>query len=282
MRLLAVLAAAIALGIGAVWQPFDPDAVDMMLRHAPPSLSHPLGTDYLGRDLLSRVMVGGWRTMTVILLVTGVGFAGGSMLGAAAALAGGWTEIAILRTAEMFVVVPTLIVAMTVGAVFGLSPLTAGLAMGLAAIGPYALFCHSLTRRVATEPFVLASRALGVAPPQLFLRHIAPNLAPLLLTHAGSNAGLTVVAYASLAFLGLGADPSQADWGTMLFEYRLFIFDDPKLMLAPGLGIALTALMLNLTLDPAQVGRKWLARRQISVDADAAAELATEQVRVVS
>ena len=251
MKALVVIAAAIALGVGAVWQPYDPDAVDLLARHAGPSAAHLLGTDHLGRDLLSRVMVGGWRTMIVILLVTGIGFAGGAALGAAAALAGGLVERLILRGVETFIVVPTLIVAMAAGAVFGLTPLTAGLAMGAAAIGPYALLSHALTRRVAAEPFVLASRALGVGPGGLIVRHIAPNLAPLLLTQAGANAGLTVVANASLAFLGLGADPSQADWGTMLFEYRLFMFDDPRLMLCPGLGVALTALALNLALDPA-------------------------------
>ncbi|WP_269932345.1 ABC transporter permease [Aminobacter sp. HY435] len=242
----------VCLVLGGLWQPHDPDAVDLAARHAPTSLNHLLGTDHLGRDLASRIMAGGWRTALVILAVGLIGFFGGSILGTGAAILGGWREALILRFAEMFIVVPTLIVALTTAALFGLSPLTAGLALGLAGVGPQALLSHSLTRRVLGRTYVQAARALGATTPRLMLRHVLPNTIPLTFTYVGSQSGLAVVAYASLAFIGLGADPSKPDWGSMLFEYRIFIFDNPGLMIWPGVAIALTAGLLNWLFDPVE------------------------------
>lgn len=234
---------------GAFWQPHDPDALDLALRHAPNSWSHWLGTDQLGRDLLSRLMVGGWRTAIVLVCVAAIGMAGGCTFGIMAVMLGGWRGAAILRAAEMFIVVPTLIVALTAAAIFGLTPWTAGIALGLAGVGPYTLFAYALARRLLAEPFVQAARALGVGGPALVLRHVIPNMSPVLFAHVGSNGGLAVTAYASLAFLGLGADPSRADWGAMLFEYRMFLFDHPMLMIWPGLAIAVVAAVLNASFD---------------------------------
>jgi peptide/nickel transport system permease protein len=248
-RLLPVLAMLALMLVGAVWQPHDPDAIDLALRFAPPSPAHWLGTDQLGRDMLSRLMVGGWRTAVVLGCVAAIGMVGGSIFGIAAALLGGWRGALILRAAEMFIVVPTLVVALTAAALFGLNPVTAGTALGLAGVGPYTLFAHALAGRLMREPFVQAAGALGVGGTGLVLRHIVPNMTPVLFAHIGSNAGLAVTAYAALAFLGLGADPSRPDWGAMLFEYRMFIFDHPLLMVWPGLAIAGVAAILNAAFD---------------------------------
>jgi peptide/nickel transport system permease protein len=245
--LLALLVAVLLLG--GVWQPHDPDAVNVLARHQPPSLLHPLGTDNIGRDVASRMLVAGWRTAIVVIAVGAVGFAGGSLLGTLAAILGGAAEQAILRFCELFIVVPTLIWALTAAAIFGLSPLTAGIAMGLAGVGPYALMANSLTRRTLGTPYVQAARALGVGSPRLMARHVLPNTLPVMFTHVGSNAGQSVVNYASLAFIGLGADPSRPDWGSMLFEYRMFVFDDPMLMIWPGLAIATLAGLISLAFD---------------------------------
>lgn len=230
---------------GSIWQPHDPDAVDLILRHAPPSFEYPLGTDHLGRDLASRMMIAGWRSASVVLAVGAIGFLGGSFVGTVAAVAGGWREQVTLRAAELFIVVPTLIWALTAAAVFGLSPMTAGIALGLAGVGPYALLSNSLTHRVLGQPFVHAARGLGVSAPRLMARHVLPNTLPLIFVYVGSQAGQAVVAYASLAFIGLGSDPSKPDWGSMLYEYRLFVFDHPMLMIWPGLAIVVMTALLN-------------------------------------
>ncbi len=194
-------------------------------------------------------MAGGWRTACVIAAVGFIGFSVGTFLGTAAAILGSWRETLILRCCEFFIMVPTLVVALTAAAIFGLSPLSAGLALGLAGIGPHALLAHSLSKRVLGQPFILAAQSLGVSPFRMLTRHLLPNTLPLMFAYVGNQAGLAVVAYASLAVIGLGADPSKPDWGSMLFEYRVFIFDHPMLMVWPGLAIAATVICINLTFE---------------------------------
>ena len=232
------------------WQPVDPDAVDVLNKFSPYTLDHVLGTDHLGRDLLSRIMVGGWRTGVVLVLVALVGFVGGTFLGSIAAILGGWIEEAILRSTQIFITVPTLIVALSAAAIFGLSPVTGGLALGLAAIGQQTLMAHGLTKRVLGQQYITAANAMGVARFSIMLRHVLPNTLPTLFTYLGNQMGAAAVAYASLAFIGLGADPSQPDWGGMLFEYRMFIFDHPMLMIWPGVALSIVVLTLHRTFDP--------------------------------
>jgi peptide/nickel transport system permease protein len=241
---------------GGLWQPHDPDAVNILARHAGASSQHILGTDHLGRDLFSRILAGGWRTGCVIFAVASIGFVVGSILGTTAAILCGWRESILLRACEFFIMVPTLIVALTAAALFGLSPLSAGVALGLAGIGPHSLLAHSLSKRVLGQPFILAARSLGVSPARMITRHLLPNTLPLMLTYVGNQAGLAIVAYAALAFIGLGADPSKPDWGSMLFEYRVFIFDHPMLMIWPGIAIAITVSVLNWTFDNSEMDQK--------------------------
>jgi peptide/nickel transport system permease protein len=243
-----ILGTLLALACSA--PPYDVDAINLALRHAPPSWEHLLGTDHLGRDMLSRMMEGGQRTLLVLVIVAATSFIGGSIAGTLAAVSGGWREQAILRVAEMSIVVPTLILALTAAALFGLSPMSAGLALGLSGIGPFALLTHALARRTLAEPYMMAARGLGVSQGRIIARHLLPNMAPIMLTQIGSTAGLTIVAYASLSFIGLGADTSKPDWGSMLFEYRMFIFENPLLMFWPGAAIACIATALNMTFDP--------------------------------
>jgi peptide/nickel transport system permease protein len=231
--------------------PLDPDAVDMTRRHAAPSLEHPLGTDQLGRDMAARMMIGGQRTAIVLAIVAAIGLIGGGAVGMVAALLGGWEEWILLRVVELPIVLPTLVVALAVSALFGLTPVTAGLSLGLAGLGQYALMAHALARGIMSQPYFVAAEAVGASPSRLAARHVAPNILPILFVRLGSNAAGTILGYASLGFLGLGADSASSDWGSMLFEYRIYLFDDPALSLWPGLAIAAAAATFSVAFDRA-------------------------------
>jgi peptide/nickel transport system permease protein len=145
----------VGLALGGLWPPHDVDRVALATRHAAPSLVHPLGTDHLGRDVLSRLLLGGWRTLLVLAFVCAVMLGLGVPVGLAAALAGPTGEAALLRLTDFCLIVPPLVLALAASALCGLSPVTAGLALGLGSWGHYALFVQSLAKSALAEPYVL-------------------------------------------------------------------------------------------------------------------------------
>jgi peptide/nickel transport system permease protein len=232
----------------AVWQPYAPDAVNVFDRHAAPSFAHWLGTDHLGRDVLSRLMAGMGRTFLALGIVASMCVGLGLAIGLAAASASGFARACLLRLAEFASVVPSLILAVAIVALFGFDAVTAGIALGLGAWGPYALLADGLARRALTEPYVLSARALGAGRGRVLARHVLPAILDTHLAYLGAKLGRVVIAYAALAFLGLGVDASRPDWGAMLFEYRLFMFDHPGLMLWPGFAIVASCAALRAAL----------------------------------
>ncbi len=229
----------------AVWQPHAPDAVDVLNRHAPPSLAHWLGTDHLGRDVASRLMAGMGRTFLALGIVASMCVGLGLAVGLGAASSSGFVRACLLRLAEFASVVPSLILAVAIVALFGFDSVTAGIALGLGAWGPYALLADGLARRALAEPYVQAARALGAGRGRILVRHVLPAILDTHLAYLGAKLGRVVIAYAALAFLGLGVDAGRPDWGAMLFEYRLFMFDHPGLMLWPGFAIVASCAALR-------------------------------------
>jgi len=228
----------------------DGEALNLNARLAPPSSEHWLGTDHLGRDLLARIAEGTGRTVAVVLIVASLSLGVGVPLGLIAALnAGSPLAALVLRLADLAVSVPQLIVALALTAVLGLTPVTAGLALSLSGWAHYALVVHGLARAVMREPYWRAAEAMGSAPLAAARRHLWPSVARPTLALAGAEAGRTVALYASLAFVGLGADTSAPDWGALVWEYRLFLFEAPHLVLSPVAATALLALGLHLGLD---------------------------------
>jgi peptide/nickel transport system permease protein len=221
------------------------------------SWAHPLGTDHLGRDMPARLMLGAGHTAVVLTIVAAISFVLGTGAGVSAALLGGTTEVLALCVIEFVVMMPALILALTITALIGLNPVSAGIALGLSGAGPYALVAHGLTRRLLAMPFVRAAEALGASRLRIGLTHVLPNCLPIMRTYLASDAGRNMVHYSALAFLGIGADATSPDWGAMLFEYRMFIFDSPDLMLLPGAAITLTSMILMAVIEPRldEIGR---------------------------
>ena len=250
-RLLLISAMAIAglIGVGLIWQPHDPHAVNMQHVLVNPSATHWLGTDHLGRDLASRLLVGAQPSLIAIAIVLTSNICIGLLAGALIAFGPFGLSRMTRWCAETALAVPTLIMALLLAALFGAGLVTIALALILSTWAPYALMIAGLFDRLRAEPYWQASMALGADLPGAIRRHMLPNTLPVLGALAGADAGRAVILVASLGFLGLSADTGRPEWGAMINEYRLFLFSEPQLVLAPVLATTLTAFLLNRALD---------------------------------
>lgn len=212
----------------------DPHAIDLLRALEPPSLAQPFGTDHLGRSIAVRLADGLWRTLAVLFLLTAVAIPAGFALGFLAIFGSEAISRFAICFARAGVAVPTFILALAATAVFGLSPVSVGIAIGVAAAAQYTLLAAELGRTALKEHFVLASVALGVSPVGIAIRHVLPTIAPVLRRHLSTDLARAVVAYAGLAFIGLGADTGRSDWGAMAWEYRAWVFEAPWLLFGPG------------------------------------------------
>lgn len=238
---LAALGAACCSGSGAI---------DLAQRFATPSWSHPLGTDQLGRDLLERLAEGAGPALAVVLIASMVALLGGLLWATAILAAPGALGAVAERTADLALAVPTLIVGIVVAAVTGLSPVSIALALGVSSTAANALITAELLRTARAASHVRAAQALGGSALWVLRHHMLPQAAPSLVIWHTYHAGRLLLAWSALSFLGLGADTSRADWGAMVWEYRLFLFDHPRLVLAPMAAIFGLAWALARIGDP--------------------------------
>jgi ABC-type dipeptide/oligopeptide/nickel transport system permease subunit len=229
----------------------DADAVDLAVRLAGPSLAHPFGTDHLGRDLAARLASGAFAALAVVALTTTIGLVAGAALGAAMALAPQPLDLALRRLADLMLVVPALIAALAAAAILGATPATIALALSLAGIAATAHLADGLAAAARAAPHVRAARALGGTPFHILSRHILPDVLPALVLVQGYHAARVLLAWSALTFLGLGGDTSRPDWGAMVWEYRLFLFDHPRLPLLPAAAIGVLAYAFARIGDPA-------------------------------
>lgn len=251
-RLIAWLAVAAALALaasGLVW-PYDIHAVNVADRLAPPSFRHPLGTDHLGRDVLARLRAGGLNLAVAAAAAAMVSIVAGVCLGLMAAMSNGWPRTMALRVADLVQILPHLIMVALFVAVFGLSPLGVGVALGVAGAGAYALLVDGLASGAVRSPHVMAAKAMGAGRWHALRRHVLPAALPTVRAYAGSDLGMVASHYAALSFIGLGADAGAPDWGAMIYEYRLYVFERPLLVVAPIVALAIAVSLLHFALDP--------------------------------
>lgn len=248
LRLLAALLLAL-IAIGFFWQPHDPHAVDLSVALQQPSLSHWLGTDHLGRDLAARLIVGAQSSVfaIAIVLISSIGIG----VGAGAVIAVGPRILAapVRWLAETVLILPTFVLALVLAALFGAGLIAIAAALIVSTWAPYALSLAALFDRLRAEQYWQASLALGSGFKDALCRHLLPNTLPVLGTLAGADAGRAVILVASLGFLGLSADTGHPEWGAMIHEYRMFLFSEPRLVLAPVIATSALAFLLNRTLD---------------------------------
>ena len=232
-----------------VWTPYDPTAMTGG-RLAPPSLLHLAGTDRLGRDLFTEIMIGARIALTVGIGAVAIAALIGVSLGLIAAFASRTLDDILVATLDILIAFPTLLLAMLiVAASDGASLGTAILAIGVAASAIVARLTRILARRVLAMDYVTAARVAGTSWIGIVRIHVLPNIWPTLIVNLALQFGLAVIAEASLSYLGLGAPPPNASWGRLLQEAQATVYTAPFGAVAPGLALVSLVIGLNLFAD---------------------------------
>jgi peptide/nickel transport system permease protein len=247
---LAFLAAVVAMAaFGPILAPTDPNAQRLLAALTGPSRANLLGTDELGRDVLSRTIVGA-RTAVIGPAVIALGsMIIGSALGLFAGYMGGWLDAVVMRWADIMLALPVLLVAIVVVGILG-----GGYALAVMVLTafytPQAIrVVRAATLEQRVLPYVEAARTLGLSKARIMLRHIWPNTWPLLVANTFLDFALALVGLAGLSFLGLGVGPKTPDWGRMVGDGRAHLVGNPLETLAPGMMLVLTATSVNLLGD---------------------------------
>ncbi|GAA2829595.1 peptide/nickel transport system permease protein [Leucobacter komagatae] len=231
------------------WTPFDPVQVNAPDRLQGPSAEHWFGTDKYGRDLFSGMLVGARITLFVGLVSVGIALLIGTPLGIWAGIRGGWVEEVIMRSSDIVLAFPALLLAIMSAAVFGASTLTAMVAIGVSTIPGFARVARSGTLQVMSTEYVLAARAASQSRFRIAVRHVLPNIIGIVVVQCSVAFALAVLAEAALSFLGLGTPPPTPSWGRMLQESQQFLGTHPLLAIFPGAAIALAVMGFNLLGD---------------------------------
>jgi peptide/nickel transport system permease protein len=229
--------------------PYNPLGSDWMAVLQPPSLQHPLRTDELGRDVLSRVIWGSQTAMFAAFGSVAIALMVGIPLGVLAAHFGGLVDILVSRLTDTLLAVPGIMLAIALAMFLGGSLVNATFAIAVAAVPAFIRLARARTIQIGTEPYIEAARSVGVRTGRLLFVHILPNLAPPILVQAALAMAIAVIAEASLSFLGLGRPPPAPSWGAMLTVGKDYIATAPWLSLWPGLCVFLVTVAFSLVGD---------------------------------
>jgi peptide/nickel transport system permease protein len=234
---------------GSLIAPHDPNQQNLLVGLTSPSKDFWLGTDDLGRDVFSRVIVGA-RTAIVGPIIIALGaMLIGNALGLIAGYRGGTVDATIMRWVDLMWALPGLLIAIVVVGVLG-GGYWLAVALLIVLTAPYdTRIVRAATLEQRSLPYVEAARALGLRDRRIMLRHIWPNVLPLVVANTFLNFAFTLVTLSALSFLGLGVGPGTPDWGRMLAESRTLLFDNPWAALGPGLMLVITAASMNLIGD---------------------------------
>ena len=229
--------------------PYDPLEQSILYRLKPPTAEHLMGTDYYGRDTLSRLIWGARISLTIGLLAIGAAMIIGSLIGLVAGYFGGRTDIIIMQTMDVLLAFPSLILGLIVVAMLGPSITNLVIAISFTAIPPFARIARAPTMAIKEREFIEAGRALGYSDLRLMLGHILPNILPEILVMGSLWLATAIRVEASLAFIGLGVSPPTPTWGGMIADGRNYLRDAWWISFFPGLFIFLIVLALNFIGD---------------------------------
>jgi peptide/nickel transport system permease protein len=243
--------------------PYAPNEQDYLALTDPPSLAHPLGTDDIGRDVLSRIIYGSRVSLEVGLIAVGIALGVGVFFGLVAGYAGGWADDVIMRIVDSIQAFPNLILALAITAALGPSIANAMLAIGFVAMPGIARLTRGQTLSVREREFVAAARVCGASPLGIMRLHIWPNVTAPIIVQATLLMGTAIVTEAALSFLGVGVQPPTPSWGAMLRTGSQYLEVAPWIGMASGAAIFVTVLAINFlgdglrrALDPRLSGRQ--------------------------
>lgn len=231
------------------WTPYTIDVISISDRLQGPTAAHWLGTDQLGRDVASRIMVGARNSIAVGLVAVGIGVFFGVGLGAWAAARGGWIDDLVMRGSDVIFAFPAIVSALLITALLGPGAVNAIIAIGIFNVPVFARVTRGAARQIWGLEYVRAGLAIGKGPLRVTLDHVLPNIASVLIVQGTIQFAVAILAEAALSYLGVGTQPPHPSWGRMLFDAQTMMVLDPTLAIFPGVAIALAVLGLNLLGD---------------------------------
>lgn len=246
----AVLGVLVALALSAPWiAPYTPSKTDSDVGLSAPSLAHLMGTDQLGRDILSRVVYGARLSMIVSVAAVGISMLLGTVLGVLTGYLRGPVDALVMRAMEILLAFPGLVLALVFAAVLGPGIRSVIVAVGIAGVPTFARVARGATMSIAAEDYVLAARSLGCRPARVMCRHVLPSVVAPVMILGTLYLAFAVLTASTLSFLGVGVQPPVAEWGAMVNEGRNVLVAGWWVSLFPSLMIMLFVLSVNLVGD---------------------------------
>ena len=253
LRLIIFGALAVILVVSSIFSehltPYDPYLQDLMNTKAKPSMEHIFGTDRYGRDMLSRVIVGSRTSIFSTLLLVAIITVLGTVIGVFCGWHGKWIDTVLMRISDMFLAFPGLVFALAVAGVLGGGLQNAIIALAAISWPKYARIARSQTLAQKETPYLRAAKLSGSSDLKLIFKHILPNIIGPILVTSMLDIGTMMMELAGLSFLGLGAKPPTAEWGSVMSDTRSLLTTVPWVTLAPGLAIFLSVMIFNLLGD---------------------------------
>ena len=244
--LVVVVAVTLAAVLAPVLAPYSYDTVSVKEKLLEPSARQWLGTDQFGRDILSRILYGAQVSLVVGVAGMFVALAAGVAIGAAAGYYGGWLDEALMRSMDVIMAFPYIVLGVAMAAVVGPSFQNLIFIIGVIRVPQFARITRGAVLSIRSADFVEAARCLGQRPTIILVKHILPNCITPVVVLASLSVATAISAEAALSFLGLGVQPPMASWGTMLADGRQYMYNAPWIATFPGLAISITILGYNL------------------------------------
>lgn len=240
----------VLMAIFAPWlAPQDPADQSLLIRRQPPNADYLLGTDEFGRDILSRIIYGARVSLSVALSSVGIGLLIGSTLGAVAGYLGGWLDTLIMRSMDLLLAFPYLLLAIVIVAALGPGLVNTVIAIAVWTVPAFARVARSAVLQIKERDFIVAALALGAKEERVMRVHLLPNFAATLVVYASLYLAYAILMESALSFLGLGVQPPRASWAGMISNGRNYITSAPHIATIPGVAIALAVLGFNLLGD---------------------------------